>query len=203
MDSVVALFSEPQQARHALEALQARGFQREHLGFAMSNPDEQRALAEATGVSPEAGAPAGAGGVIRGAIMGAIAGLVLTIPVWILLALIPGTRIYVDGGMYSALFGLLGGLALGGLFGALSGSDHGSYVDLLRSFGIPRRHAEGFYQAMQGGHVLVIARDPSGHRADEATELMRQLGARSLEEGTTARSDEGSKLQSERSGHRH
>lgn len=186
MESVVALFQTPQQAARALQVLESRGFDRDHLGFACTNAVAQTELASTTGISPEEGAPAGAGGVIKGAIMGTLAGLALTVPVWILLALIPATRIYVDGGMYGALFGLLGGLTLGGLFGAISGSDHGDYVRLLRGFGMPTQHAERVYDRMKDGEVLVIARDENLSRTAEASNVLRQLGAVSLESVDTA-----------------
>ena len=181
MESVVALFQTPQQAARALQVLESRGFERDRLGFACTSAVTQTEVASATGVSPEEGAPAGAGGVIKGAVMGALAGLALTVPVWILLAMIPATQVYIDGGMYGALFGLLGGLTLGGLFGAISGSDHGDYVRLLRGFGMPATHAEQVVRRMNGGEVLVIARDEDAQRTAEASALMRQLGAVSLE----------------------
>lgn len=186
MESVVALFSTPQQAARALQVLQSRGFDRDHLAFAAANAVTQSEVASATGISPEEGAPAGASLVIKGAIMGALAGLAMTVPVWLLLAMIPATKVYVDGGMYAALFGVIGGLTLGGLFGAISGSDHGDYVRLLRGFGMPAAHAERMYHRMQGGDVLVIARDSDTGRTAEASALLRQLGAVSLDSVDTA-----------------
>lgn len=181
MESVVALFSTPQQAARALQVLQSRGFDRDHLAFASANAVTKSEVASATGISPEEGAPAGASSVIKGAIIGALAGLALTVPVWLLLSMIPATRVYVDGGMYASLFGVIGGLTLGGLFGAISGSDHGDYVRLLRGFGMPAGHAEQMYKRMQGGDVLVIARDSDTGRTAQASELLRQLGAVSLD----------------------
>ncbi|GHG02183.1 hypothetical protein GCM10017783_13060 [Deinococcus piscis] len=186
MESVVALFQTPQQAARALQVLESRGFDRDRLAFACTNVISQSEVASVTGISPEEGAPAGAGGVIKGAIMGALGGLALTVPVWILLALIPATRVYVDGGMYGALFGVLGGLTLGGLFGAISGSDHGDYVRLLQGFGMPTAHAERVYDRMKDGDVLVIARDADLSRTAEASNVLRQLGAVSLESVDTA-----------------
>ncbi|WP_261664873.1 hypothetical protein [Deinococcus sp. Marseille-Q6407] len=186
MESVVALFQTPQQAARALQVLESRGFDRDRLGFACTDVVAQSEMADATGVSPEEGAPAGSGGVIKGAILGALGGLALTVPVWILLALIPAAQVYVDGGMYASLFGLIGGVTLGGLFGALSGSDNGDYVRLLRGFGMPMPDAERVYGRMQEGDVLVIARDADQSRTSEASNLLRQLGARSLDSMDTA-----------------
>ena len=61
MESVVALFPDPAQARQALDALQARGFERERLGFALTDVVAENDIAQATGISPEAGAPGGSG----------------------------------------------------------------------------------------------------------------------------------------------
>ncbi|MBB5235373.1 hypothetical protein [Deinococcus budaensis] len=195
MESVVALFREPQQVQGALRDLQARGFDRDHLGFALTDAVAENDLAQATGISPEEGAPGGSANVIRGALIGIFAGLALTVPVWLLLLLIPETRVYQEGGLIAVLFGVLGGGGLGGLFGALAGSDHGDYVKLLRRMGVPAAQAERFYSGLKDGHILVIARDPDGSRADEALSLMRRHGALRLDEASG-----GGRLQSERVG---
>ncbi len=198
MESVVGLFPNVQQAQVALQNLQARGFERDHLGFALNDVVAENDFAQATGISPEAGAPAGSGGTIKGALMGLLAGLVLTVPIWLLLKIIPDTRIFSDGGLYGMLFGGIGGLALGGLFGALAGSDHGDYVKLLRAMGVPAAQAEKFYNGLKSGYVLLIARDPSGARTDEALSIMRRSGAVKLDDAIGS-----GELQSERSGHGH
>lgn len=195
MESVVALFREPQQAQGALRALQERGFDREHLGFALADVVAEDDIAQATGVSPEAGAPGGSANVIRGLLLGTFAGLALTVPVWLLLIIIPDTRIYAEGGLLSVLFGAIGGAGLGGLFGALTSGDHGDYVKLLRRMGVPPAQAERFHNGIKAGNILVIARDPDGAKTDEALGLMRRLGALRLDEATG-----GGRLQSERSG---
>jgi hypothetical protein len=193
MESVVALFREPQQAQGALQTLLQRGFDRDHLGFALTDVVAQEDIAQQTGVSPEAGQPAGSAAVLKGAWLGIVGGLVLTVPIWLLLLIIPATRIYADGGVLGILFGVIGGGALGGLFGALAGSDHGDFVNLLRRMGVPATQAEKFYGGMKDGHVMVIARDPSGVRADEALSVMRKHGAVKLEDAVG-----GGQLQSER-----
>ncbi|GAA5513317.1 hypothetical protein Dcar01_02050 [Deinococcus carri] len=193
MESVVALFREAQQARGALDALQARGFDREHLGFALTDVVAEDDLAQQTGVSPEAGAPGGSSNVIRGALVGALAGIALTFPVWVLLLLF--VPVYQEGGLLAMLFGVLGGGGLGGLFGALTGGDHGDYVKLLRQMGVPAAQAERFYDGIKAGNILVIARDPEGSRTDEALGLMRRHGALRLDDVSG-----GGRLQSERQG---
>ncbi|WP_189064390.1 hypothetical protein [Deinococcus seoulensis] len=193
MESVVALFREPQQAQGVLQALQQRGFEREHLGFALTDVVAEEDIAQRTGVSPEAGEPGGTASVLRGAFLGIIGGLAITTPIWLLLLIIPVTRIYQEGGLLGMLFGVIGGGALGALFGALAGSDHGNYVSLLRRMGVPAAQAEKFYAGLKGGHVMVIARDPSGTRADEALSLMRKHGAVKLEDAVGS-----GQLQSER-----
>ncbi|WP_216325217.1 hypothetical protein [Deinococcus aestuarii] len=195
MESVVALFREPQQAGVALAALQERGFDRDHLGFSMLDAVTKDTLAQQTGVSPEEGAPGGSGSVIRGTLLGAFAGVALTFPVWLLLLWIPDTRVYQEGGVLAMLFGLIGGAGLGGIFGALTGSDHGDYVKLLRRMGVPAAQAERFYDGIRSGNVLVIARDPDERRVTEALSIMRRSGALRLDEATG-----GGRLQSERVG---
>lgn len=164
----------------------------------MTDNFAQTTLAQETGVSPEQGQPAGTTAVLRGAFVGLLASLALTVPIWLLLLIIPDTRIYSDGGLTSMLFGAIGGIGLGGLFGALSGSDHGDFVNLLRRMGVPGPQAEKFYGGLKDGHVLVIARDHDGRRADEALSLMRKYGAVKLDEVVG-----GGRLQSERTGQGH
>lgn len=195
MESAVALFPNTQQAQAALQTLQERGFNRDHLAFSIADPVAENDLAQATGISPEAGAPAGSASVIKGAWLGLLAGVGLALPVWLLLLLIPETRIYAYGGVLSMLFGAIGGVALGAMFGALAGSDHGDYVKLLRNIGVPAAQAEKFYGSVKKGYVMVIARDPSGARTDEALSVMRRNGAVKLEDAIG-----GGALQSERIG---
>jgi hypothetical protein len=177
MESVVALFREPTQVKTALQALMDRGYARDNLGFTMLDVVAEDQLASETGVSPEEGAPGGSGSVLRGMGIGMLAGLALTVPVWIILLIIPVTRIYADGGLFGMLFGVLGGAGMGALFGALSGTDGGDYVKLMRQFGMPARIAEGYYQSMKDGNILVFARAQEGLKADEAVKIFKSTGA--------------------------
>lgn len=195
MESVVALFPEPQQARQALNALQHRGFERERLGFALADVIAEGDIAQATGVSPEAGAPAGSGAIIKGTVYGGLISVVALLPIWGLLWLLPETRIYANGALMAMILMAVAGAGLGLLFGALTGSDHGDYLKLLRQMGVPAAQAEKLQQAIKSGHTLVIARDPDGSRADEALTIMRRSGAVDLQEAEGA-----GRLQSERLG---
>ncbi|WP_293913981.1 hypothetical protein [Deinococcus sp.] len=177
MESVVALFSESAQAKQALQTLEARGFDRDNLGFSILDPVAENDIAQDTGISPEQGAPAGAGGVLRGIGIGILAGLAITLPIWALIALIPETRIYAMGGAYTTLFGILGGGGMGGIFGALAGTDHGDYVKLLRQFGIPAAEAENYNSGLRAGQILVVARSERVEKANEALVIMQKSGA--------------------------
>ncbi len=177
MESVVALFREPAQVETALDALLDRGYHRDNLGFTMLDVVAEDTLAAKTGISPEEGAPGGSGSVLKGAGLGIVGGLALTIPVWIILLIIPVTRVYADGGVLGMLFGVLGGAGMGALFGALSGTDGGDYVKLMRQFGMPPRVAEGYYQSLKDGHILVFARPQEDIRGDEAVRIFKNSGA--------------------------
>ncbi len=181
MESVVALFKDSHQAAQALSGLQASGFQRDNLGFALADPVAENDLASATGISPEQGAPAGAGAVLRGMAIGTAASLALVLPIWALIALLPETRIYAQAGWYLLLFGILGGGGLGGIFGSLTGADHGDYVKLLRDFGIPSADAENYQAAINNGNVLVIARTEAQGKSREAVNIMRSSGGMDLD----------------------
>ncbi|WP_425147715.1 hypothetical protein [Deinococcus sp.] len=196
MESVVALYREPAQAKTALEALLSQGYQRDNLGFTMLDVVQENDLASETGISPEEGAPAGAGGVLRGALLGMAGGLALTIPVWIILLIIPSTRIYQAGGLLGMLFGVLGGLGMGALFGVLAGSDSGDYVKLMRQLGMPAQVAEGYYQSLKSGYILVFARTQQDMQSDEAVRIFKRTGAVDLDAAIG-----GGKLSSQRSAH--
>jgi hypothetical protein len=196
MESVVALFREPAQVKTALQALMDRGYARDNLGFTMLDVVAEDQLASDTGVSPEEGAPGGSGSVLRGMGIGVLAGLALTVPVWIILLIIPVTRIFADGGLFGMLFGTLGGAGMGALFGALSGTDGGDYVKLMRQFGMPARIAEGYYQSMKDGNILVFARAQEGLKADEAVKIFKSTGAVDMDAAIGA-----GQLSSQRSAH--
>ncbi|AFZ68700.1 hypothetical protein [Deinococcus peraridilitoris] len=197
METVVALFNEPSQARTALSRLLDRGFERDRLGFSLLDVVAQEDLASEIGVSHEEGAPAGAGSVFRGAGLGLLAGVGLALPTWLLMLIIPETRPMHEGGLIGIMFGAISGLGLGAAFGALSGGDHGDYVKLLRRMGVPERIALGYYDGLKRGKVMVIARDQEQERADEATAILKSAGAIELDEGTG-----GGRLSSERRPHR-
>ena len=177
MESVVALFREPAQVKLALDALLDHGYARDNLGFTMLDVVAEAELASDTGVSPEEGAPGGSSSVLRGMGLGTLGGLALTVPIWIILLIIPVTRVYADGGLLGMLFGVLGGAGMGGLFGALAGTDGGDYVKLMRQFGMPARVAEGYYQSMKDGNILVFARAQQDVLADEAIKIFKRSGA--------------------------
>ena len=195
MESVVALFREPAAAKTALEALEARGFAREHLGFTMIDNVAELTLAQQTGISPEEGAPAGSSGILKGIWLGVLGGLAITVPIWLLLLIIPSTRLYSLGGIYGILFGVIGGALMGLFFGALTASDHGDYVRLMRQFGMPAAVAERYWDGMKRGLVLVVARNQQSIKADEALQVMMKSGAVRLEDVSG-----GGRLVSERSG---
>lgn len=193
METVVALFNEPAQARTALRDLLDRGFEREHLAFSVLDVVEQDSMARETGISPEDGAPGGSGTVMRGAFLGMLAGIALTVPIWLVMLILPETRSLHVGGLYGVLFGALGGLGLGLSFGALASGDHGDYVKLLRRMGVPERIALTYWDGMKDGKVMVIARDQAIEKADEALAIMADHGAVNIEERTGR-----GRLQSER-----
>ncbi len=196
MESVVALFREPDQVKSTLAALLDRGYHRDNLGFTSLDVIQEAELASDTGVSPEEGAPAGAGSVLRGMGIGVLCGLALTVPVWIILLIIPSTRIYADGGLLGMLFGVLGGAGMGGLFGALAGTDGGDYVKLMRQFGMPARVAEGYYQSLKDGHILVFARTQDDIKGDDAVRIFKSNGAVDMDSVIGA-----GRLSSQRSAH--
>lgn len=188
MESVVGLFKESGQARAALLALQERGFQRDHLAYTVLDAVEEVDLGSETGVSAELGAPGGVTVVLKGAAIGAIAGGALTALFWVLLLIFPITRVYQEGGFIGFLLGIVGGAALGGLFGALGGTDHGDYVRLLRDLGLSESVAQRYYASLKAGNVMVIARD-DGSKSDEALQVMREHGALRLEDVESSKPD--------------
>lgn len=179
MESVVALFRDPNQAQSAIEALKARGFDHRELGFAVNNFVAQEHLAESTGVTPTQGTVNTSANVLKGAGLGILAGLALTVPIWLIIMALPITRIYAQGGIDSIFFGVLAGAGMGALFGALEDTEASTYIRLLRGLGVPSAQAEKINAGIQQGNVLVIA---TGKQLDEALSLMRRAGAMKLDD---------------------
>lgn len=187
-ESVVALFPEAQQAKLALSNLKKKGFEREKLCFALTNTSGESATTmkelEEFGVYTRraAGGAGKSASATKGSLWGALIGAAIIVPVWVVLGMIPETRIYVDSGLTSMLFAVVGFSGMGLLFGALAGSEEGDFVEFLKRFGIPPKQARRFYQEVQKGQVLVLAYDDNDNsdRIDEALTVMQRCGAKTL-----------------------
>ncbi len=160
-ETVVGLFTERDEARDAISALQEAGFSLDDLSILTRDaPEAGRANAHlATDVDKTAATGAVAGGVLGGAVgwlaaLGAIA--------------IPGIGPFLAAGaLASALVGVAVGAGAGAIAGAL--------VDL----GVPDADARWYEQEVRSGRTLVAVR--AGDRAAAARDVLRRYGADDIE----------------------
>ena len=126
-------------------------------------------------MSRQTGRSGPASGVLRGVGLGVLAGLAIA-PIWLLISLIPETRVYSAAGAYAALFGILGGGGMGGIFGALAGTITATISNYCASSGAGCRR-----RGLQRRHPL---RAHSGggpqrgrKKSDEALSVLKRSGA--------------------------
>jgi hypothetical protein len=163
-NTVVAVFTERDDAEDAINALKDAGFRPEDIGIVARNRDEAGVLAEDTGTAAGAGAATGA---VAGGVLGGVAGWLVGIGA----LAIPGVGpIIAAGPLAAALGGAAIGAAGGGVIGALTGA------------GVPEHEARWYDEQVRTGGWLVSVDAPA--RYDEARSIMRDYGGRDYEYGT-------------------
>jgi hypothetical protein len=154
-DLVAGVFEHRPQAEQAVVELWKAGFAHDRVDMVT-----REGATEATPnlhLQHEAGDGAIAG-AIGGAGAGAVAGAVAVM-------LVPGIGTVLGGGL---LAGIIGGAALG----AAGGTFLGPFIALEMS----EDDAHYYARAVDEGRTVVVVKDP--HRAGEAREILRRMGAR-------------------------
>jgi uncharacterized protein (TIGR02271 family) len=163
MSTVVGVFNERSQAELAVQELERSGFSPEQVGFTTRGEGAGNGSGEGTQHAEPKGALGGAvGGTVIGGILGALA-----------TGLIPGVGPIIAGGI---LAGVLGGAAAGAAAGGIGGA--------LMGAGVPEEDARHYESEVKSGRSLVTVK--AGDREEDATRILRDLGATNLE-GATSR----------------
>jgi hypothetical protein len=155
--TVVGVFEDRQRADEAVRELRAAGFAEDQIGIAMRR-DESWGDVES---EKEEGSHAGEGalaGVLAGLGLGAVAGM------GVLAGVIPVIGPAIAGGTLGVILSnAAAGAGIAGLAGALIGA------------GIPDEEARYYEDELKAGRTVVTVR--ADGRADEATAILRRLGA--------------------------
>lgn len=166
--TVLATFPTREMAERAVSELRGKGFDREISVVAKEDRQENKQtqreqegnLNMGRGVE-ETGDNTLAGGTTTGGVLGGLAGLAAGAGA----LAIPGIGPIIAAG---PIAGLLSGAAAGGIAGGL--------ID----WGIPVERGRYFEDKVKQGSVLVSVR-AAGQKADQAAEVLRQLGAQDVE----------------------
>ena len=151
MGTVVGVFHDREQARHAVSQLRRAGFRDDQIGvIARDASDRTEVAGDATGNHAEEGAIAG---VAAGAGVGALWGL------GIAAGLLPGIGPVIAGGTLAAIMASAAtGAAAAGIAGGLIGA------------GIPEEEAQGYEREFHAGRTLVTVK--AGGREAEARGIL-------------------------------
>ncbi len=145
---VVAIFTDYDLARRAIDELKRAGYSEEEIGYL------QRVDALPSGDDIGGGAATGAvGGGVVGGILGAVASL-----------LIPGLGPAIAGGILAATVG-----------GALVGATAGGFVGALTNMGVSESQARFYQKELASGHTIVTVKASTGQ--EDAMEILRANGA--------------------------
>ena len=141
MGTVVALFTNYDDADRAVDALTSRGFDRSSVGVVAS----ESTVKARSGAGLIDGRPVDvAEGVGEGAVLGGLAGLL----VGVVALAIPGV-----GPLFVA--GALASIATSALAGAAAGAVAGGLLGALTEMGIPEPEARAFSEGVKSGGVIV------------------------------------------------
>lgn len=156
--TVVGVFEDRARADEAVAELIAAGFPKDRIGVAMRHDAGEMGPADATEVE---GSHAGSGavtGVFTGLGLGALAGL------GVLAGIIPVVGPAIAAGTLGVvLSNVAAGAGIAGLVGALIGA------------GVPEHEAKYYHGEFESGRTIVTV--TADGRADEATAILRRLGA--------------------------
>src|SRR5579859_4213471 len=159
--TVVGVFDDREDARHAIEALKDDGFSGDSISILSPDKQTTQDIAEETGTHAGGGAATGA---VAGGILGGLGGWLVGIGA----LAIPGIGPFIAAGAFATA---LGGAAIGACVGAIAGA--------LVGMGVPEEQAKYYEGEAKAGKTLVTVR--AGSRYDEAQQVLRDQGAYDIE----------------------
>ncbi|MBC7323757.1 MAG: hypothetical protein H5T99_00390 [Moorella sp. (in: Bacteria)] len=154
--TVIAVFSNEQVAREAVEDLRRAGFDKE-ISILARNKGGQEGAGEGEGLNMGVGAGGISDGVTTGGVLGGLAGLAAGAGALV----VPGLGPLIAAG---PIAGLLSGAATGGVAGG------------LLDWGIPEAEGREYENEIRQGKMLVSVRCDD-KRAEQANRILRDHGA--------------------------
>ena len=159
--TVVGVFEDREEAREAIEALKADGFNGDAISILSPDKQATQDIAEETGTHAGSGAATGA---LAGGVLGGLGGWLVGIGA----LAIPGVGPFIAAGAFATA---LGGAAIGAGVGAIAGA--------LVGMGVPEEHAKYYEGEAKAGKTLVTVR--ADGRYDDAQRILRDHGAYDVE----------------------
>ncbi|HEY7089944.1 MAG TPA: hypothetical protein VH518_17740 [Tepidisphaeraceae bacterium] len=151
--NLIAVFDDRLEADRAVRDLEAAGFEKNKIGFAIRGSEvaEGGMITDATGTKDARGAVAGAAaGAVVGGLLGAAASVLL-----------PGVGPVLVGGVLASFFGgAAAGTAVGGILGAMEGLE------------VSAEEAKYYEQMFNSGKAIVAVKP--GDLYDEAFDIIRR-----------------------------
>lgn len=166
--TITALYEEVADARAAIEALLANGYDREHISLVVPDPEGMYEESIAEGMAAEGENPrdTAVAGTFTGGALGGLAGLLLGVSVFTLPAL--GAAV-IAGPIYTTFMGASAGGISGGLLG------------WLLEKGVSERRAHYETEALRRGHSLVAV-ECDDEQQTQVTGVLQQYNALDIEE---------------------
>jgi len=169
--TVVGVFEDREDARDAIEALKAAGFDADTISILSPDKQATQEIAADTGTHAGSGAATGA---VAGGILGGLGGWLVGIGA----LAIPGVGPFIAAGAFATA---LGGAAIGAGVGAIAGA--------LVGMGVPEDQAKYYEDEARSGKTLVTVR--ANDRYDEARQILRDGGAYDVESRQSGVTDTG------------
>jgi uncharacterized membrane protein len=166
-ETVLAVFSNRDNAEMAIEDLQSEGYNPKDISIVMRDREEAEGVARDTGSNVAAGAVSGA---TTGGVVGAITGLLVGIGA----IAIPGIGGVLIGGPLAAALGLTGAAATT-VSGAATGAVAGGLIGALMGLGVPEEEARVYEERIKAGEIMIAV--PTRGRGREVESILSDHGA--------------------------
>ncbi len=166
--TVLGVFLDRSEAEHAVDELEAIGFDKDKVSVIMRDRDRALSTDEDRGSNVAGGAATGA---TTGGVLGGLAGLLVGVGA----ITVPGIGALLIGGPIAAALGLTGAAATT-LTGAVTGALTGGVVGALIGLGIPEEETKTYEEAIRNGGIL-IAVPTEMEDADTVKSVFEEHGA--------------------------
>ncbi len=178
---LVGVYASEQEARRAAGELEAFGFDREEIRIRAKDLDEAKRITDqATQQNSELGAEPEAERMAGEVEVGQVSKINLGTGVGLLAGAAAGAVLGLAALQMPGLSGLLGGNALAAMAaGGVILAGAGAWAGSLAGYGLGNEESGDYTDELQNGAWLVAVRT---HRIDQALDVLRDTGARNLQE---------------------